>query len=135
MGRMRCRPLFHLEERPWKQKTMDPLLRSKDRIRECYQECGECSLQAVSCDTAKIFNQCDLQREGLCTFFAAGSVASDFACSRRFWSLAWFLAFFALREISSRFNLFLMDEGSNRVIGIMTGGSLQERIFSFGQDY
>lgn len=56
------------------------------------------------------------------TFFARGSSASTFAWASRRCSLSWRFCFFCFRAISSLFILFLMDDGSNLLEGMMHRG-------------
>lgn len=53
------------------------------------------------------------------TFFASGSFASILACASLFLSLSCRFVFFCLFAISSRFILFLIAEGSNRLGGML----------------
>ncbi len=59
------------------------------------------------------------------TFLMRGSSASTFAWASLFCSLPCRFSFFCLRAISSRLILFLMEDGSNRVEGMVGGGSRQ----------
>lgn len=55
------------------------------------------------------------------TFFSAGSLDSNFACASLFCSFCWLLVFLNFLATSSRFILFLIDEGSNRLAVIEEG--------------
>ncbi len=62
------------------------------------------------------------------TFFASGSLASVFACASLLCSLVCRFAFFCFCAISSRLILFLIDDGSKRLVGMSRSSKEAEAV-------
>ena len=59
--------------------------------------------------------------ENALTCLACASLASAFALASLFWSFCWRFSLFCFRATSSRFILFLIEDGSKRLAGMIGG--------------
>ena len=89
------------------------------RTPGCYPECGGHFLLDVSIMSIQKMSNCYARHDELRTFLAAGLSDSAFARASLRFSFACRFSLFCLRATSSRFSLFLICDGSKRLVGMV----------------